>query len=229
MANGSAPFQALSEPLATTRSPMNEMVEFWFPREHVPWAELRSPGWRCPYKQRTRIYDMKRIIAVVATVAGAAVSSPSFAQTSQPSTKNEVPSPSTSTQPESMRIQQRTQRQYFNAPVSPNTSGTTTEAPGAASSPVEQGRIDPAAPSRNRLQIDEGQSARARENPDTNAQQSGSGTSYNTMIRGAPSSSGTGAGTGVSGSTGAGSSGTSGAGGAASSGSSAGGSSGGSH
>jgi hypothetical protein len=169
--------------------------------------------------------DMKRIIVVVATVAGAAVSSPSFAQTSQPSTKNEAPSSSTATQPESMRIQQRTERQYFNAPVSPNTSGTTTEAPGTASSPVEQGRIDPAAPSRNRLQIDEGQSARARENPDTNAPQSGTGTSYNTIIRGAPSNSGTGAGTGVSGSTGAGSSGTSGAAG----GSSAGGSSGGSY
>jgi hypothetical protein len=173
---------------------------------------------------------MKRIIAVVATVAGAAVSSPGFAQTSQPSAKNEAPSPSTAGQPESMRIQQRTQRQYFNAPVSPNTSGTTTEAPGAASSPVEHGRIDPAAPSRNRLQIDEGQSARARENPDTNANQSGTGTSsYNTIIRGAPSSSGTGAGSGVSGSSGAGSGGTPGAGGAASSGSSAGGSSGGSH
>jgi len=178
--------------------------------------------------------DMKRIIAVVATVAGAAVASPGFAQTSQPSAK-EAPAPSTSTQPESMRIQERTQRQYFNAPASPNTSGTTTEAPGTASSPVEQGRIDPAAPSRNRLQIDEGQSARARENPDANAPQSGTGSSYNTIIRGAPSTSGTGAGTGVSGSTGAGSSGTSGVGGAASgaaggtSGSSAGGSSGGSH
>lgn len=176
---------------------------------------------------------MKRIIAVVATVAGAAVASPGFAQTSPPSTK-EAPAPATSAQPESMRIQQRTQRQYFNAPGSPNTSGTTTEAPGTATSPVGQGRIDPAAPSRNRLQIDEGQSARARENPDTNAPQSGTGTSYNSIIRGAPSSSGTGAGTGVSGSPGAGSSGTSGAGGGSpggaggASGSSSGGSSGGS-
>jgi hypothetical protein len=171
---------------------------------------------------------MKRIFAIaVVTVAVAA--SPSFAQTTQrPATTPTGPSTGL---PESMRIQQRTQRQYFNSPVTPNSAGTTTEAPGAAQSPVEPGRIDPAAPSRQRLQIDEGQSARARENPDANARQSGSGTSYNTIIRGAPSSSGAGAGTGSSGSSG--SSGTAGTAGTSSSGaggsSSGGASSGGGH
>lgn len=173
---------------------------------------------------------MKRSLAIAA-IAVAAAASPSFAQNArQPATTPTGPSTNL---PESMRIQQRTERQYFNSPVAPNATGTTTEAPGTASSPVEPGRIDPAAPSRQRLQIDEGQSARARENPDTNASQSGSGqsgsgTSYNTIIRGAPSSSGASAGVGGSGSSG--SSGTSGAAGGASGGASSGGaSSGGSH
>jgi hypothetical protein len=99
-----------------------------------------------------------------------------------------------------MRIQERAEHQYFAKPAAPNSTGTTTEAPGTASSPVEQNRIDPAAPSKQRLQIDEGQSARARENPDTNAPQSGTGTSYNTIVRGAPSNNGTS--TGVSGTSG---------------------------
>jgi hypothetical protein len=155
---------------------------------------------------------MKRSFAI-AVVVLAAATSPGFAQTSRQATTPTGPSTDL---PESMRIQQRTEREYFNSPVAPNARGTTTEAPGTANSPVEPGRIDPAAPSRQRLQIDEGQSARARENPDTNAPQSGSSTSYNTIIRGAPSSSGTGAGTGVSGASG--SSGTSGAAGGATSG-----------
>jgi len=170
---------------------------------------------------------MKPILATVAlaiSVSAAGVVSVS-AQTTQRSGTSPA-GPSTNL-PESMRIQQQTERQYFNAPVAPNSSGTTTEAPGTANSPLEQGRIDPAAPSRQRLQIDEGQSARARENPDVNAPQSGTGTSYNTIVRGAPSSSGSSPGTGVSNSTG--SNGTSGMSGTSSGGASSGGSSGGGH
>lgn len=187
--------------------------------------EPRSCVWRFlqAYQGGTR---MKRTLAIAALTVAAA-GSPSLAQTArQPATTPTGPSTNL---PESMRIQQRTERQYFNSAVAPNSTGTTTEAPGAASSPVEPGRIDPAAPSRQRLQIDEGQSVRARENPDANAPQSGSGTSYNTIVRGAPSSSGASAGTGVSGSSG--STGTSGAAGAGSGGAASGGaaSGGGSH
>lgn len=108
-----------------------------------------------------------------------------------------------STLPESMQIQQRTQRQNSlqpTAPHSPNAANPATEAPGNPASPVGRNRIDPAAPSQHRLQIDEGQSARARENPDANAPQGGSGTSYNSIIRGSPSNSSTGASSGDGGS-----------------------------
>lgn len=111
-----------------------------------------------------------------------------------------------STEPESIRIQKQTERQNSLQPTAPSPSRSnnpSTEAPGNPTSPVGTHRIDPAAPSPNRLQIDEGQSTRARENPDANAPQGGSGTSYNSIIRGAPSSSGTSSGdtgSGVSGS-----------------------------
>ncbi|MBA2126509.1 hypothetical protein DLM45_09785 [Hyphomicrobium methylovorum] len=117
----------------------------------------------------------------------------SFAQnTNTPNTTT----PNTSidkTLPESMQIQQRAQRQYSTEPAQQKTDqeNPSTEAPGNPTSTVGRNRIDPAAPSRQRLQIDEGQSARARENPDANAPQDGRGTSYNSVIRGAPSSSGT--------------------------------------
>jgi hypothetical protein len=177
---------------------------------------------------------MIKPILATSAIAILAVATPLLAQTRTKTPK--APSTSDAGLPESMRIQERAERQYFNKAVAPNSTGTTTEAPGTASSPVEQKRIDPAAPSKNRLQIDPGQSARARQNPDTNAPQSNTGTSYNTIVRGAPSNSGTSG--GVSGSSGTGmttspstpgatssspSSGTSGTGGAASSGSSSGG------
>ena len=74
----------------------------------------------------------------------------------------------------------------------------TTDAPGSARPPVEQNRIDPAAPSRQRLQIDEGASARAVQNPGANvANPSTTGNSFNTIIEGSPSNNGTS--TGVSG------------------------------
>jgi hypothetical protein len=75
----------------------------------------------------------------------------------------------------------------------------TTDAPGSARPPVEQNRIDPAAPSRQRLQIDEGASAGAVQNPGANGANPGNtpGNSFNTVIEGSPSNNGTS--TGVSG------------------------------
>ncbi len=106
---------------------------------------------------------------------------------------------STSTLPESMRIQQGVTQQNSNEQTTPSSSGesrTTTEAPGSAGGPVEMNRIDPAAPSSQRLQIDDGASAAVRQNPDVNALHPGSaGTSYNTILRGAPSTSGASGGT----------------------------------
>jgi hypothetical protein len=107
--------------------------------------------------------------------------------------------------PESMRIQQSVTQQNANDPTMPGNanSQTTTEAPGSSSGPVETNRIDPAAPSPNRLQIDDGTSAAVRQNPDSNALHPGSaGTSYNTILRGAPSSNGTSPGTSGTGTTG---------------------------
>ncbi|MBS0233522.1 MAG: hypothetical protein JSR99_08540 [Proteobacteria bacterium] len=137
--------------------------------------------------------------------------------------------------PESMRIQQSVTQQNGNDPNMPgNRTGTpTTEAPGSSSGPVETNRIDPAAPSPNRLQIDDGTSAAVRQNPDANTLHPGSaGTSYNTILRGAPSSSGASPGTAGVGTSG-GVSGGGVSGGASSSGSGSssagGGSSGGSH
>jgi hypothetical protein len=149
---------------------------------------------------------MKPILATSA-IALLAFATPSLAQTPKGTTPT-APAPSQdSTLPESMQIQQRAQSQYFRSPMTPNTP--TNEAPGNATSPLERNRLDPAAPSDKRLQIDQGQSARAIQNPDaaTTNSQSNSSTSYNSVIRGAPSNSGmsngasgTGASTGVSGS-----------------------------
>ena len=69
---------------------------------------------------------MKRTLAIAALTVAAA-GSPSLAQTArQPATTPTGPSTNL---PESMRIQQRTERQYFNSAVAPNSTGTTTEAP----------------------------------------------------------------------------------------------------
>lgn len=111
------------------------------------------------------------------------------------------------TLPESMRIQQSVTQQNANDPTMPGNSTPTTEAPGSAAGPVERNRLDPAAPSPQRLQIDDGTSAAVR-NPDVNTLHPGSsGTSYNTMVRGSPSTSGTGTGTSGVGSSGTGSAG----------------------
>ncbi|MBS0253357.1 MAG: hypothetical protein JSR78_20045 [Proteobacteria bacterium] len=102
------------------------------------------------------------------------------------------------TLPESMRIQQSVTQQNANDPKMPGNGGSaqpTTEAPSGAAGPVERHRLDPAAPSPQRLQIDDGASAAVR-NPDADALHPGSsGSSYNTIMRGAPSTSGTSTGT----------------------------------
>ena len=103
-----------------------------------------------------------------------------------------------STLPESMRIQQSVTQQNANDPNMPANRGSsqpTTEAPGSAAGPVERHRLDPAAPSPQRLQIEDGTSAAVR-NPDADTLHPGpSGSSYNTIMRGAPSTSGTSTGT----------------------------------
>lgn len=124
-----------------------------------------------------------------------------------------------STLPESMRIQQSVTQQNANdqnMPANRGSSQPTTEAPGSAAGPVERHRLDPAAPSPQRLQIEDGTSASVR-NPDADALHPGpSGSSYNTIMRGAPSTSGTSTGTsGIGSSPGTGASSGSGAGGSA--------------
>ena len=103
--------------------------------------------------------------------------------------------------PESMRIQQQVTKKDLADPKALITKGgaATTDAPGAARSPIESNRLDPAAPSRQRLQIDEGASARAVQNPGANGANPGNttGNSFNTVIEGSPSNNGTS--TGVSG------------------------------
>lgn len=128
--------------------------------------------------------------------------------------------------PESMRIQQSVTRQNATDPNMPanRNAAPTTEAPGSASGPVESNRLDPAAPSPNRLQIDDGTSAAVRRNPDANALHPGSaGTSYNTILRGSPSSSGASPGTSGAGAGGRSSGGSSMSSGASSAGGSSGG------
>jgi hypothetical protein len=96
--------------------------------------------------------------------------------------------------PESMRIQQQIDKQVSRNPQDLITkrNSTTTNAPGSSGSPVEHNRLDPAAPSPQRLQIDEGASARARNNPDVESTHpNASGNSYNTIIQGSPSNNAT--------------------------------------
>jgi hypothetical protein len=91
------------------------------------------------------------------------------------------------------------------AATAPPTTTTTTNngaegssaAPGnVIQSPVEQNRLDPSAPSPDRLQIDEGSVGDAATNPDTNSSNPGApGQSYNAIVQGAPSNSGIGTGT----------------------------------
>lgn len=160
---------------------------------------------------------MKSVFAASA-VTLLAFATPSFAQTTSGaagtstgtagagSTGTSGAGTSTSDMPESMRIEQQTTEQYNRTSGTSAQGATTTEAPGGASGQVEHNRIDPAAPSDKRLQIDDGASAAVRQNPDANVNTlhpSSSGTSYNTIVRGSPSTGGTGAtgsSTGVSGS-----------------------------
>ena len=128
---------------------------------------------------------MKTVLAA-STFAILIFSVPAFSQTSGAG-------PDAGGIPESMRIQQQVDRQNSANPQSLITKpgATTTDAPGAAPPPVEQNRLDPSAPSRQRLQIDEGASARAIQNPNATATDPNAGGNFNTIIEGAPSSSGT--------------------------------------
>jgi hypothetical protein len=153
-----------------------------------------------------------KLKAAIPIIALLSVPAPALAQTNGATT----PTPTTpnttgedlGTMPESMRIEKNVQRQFYQqSPKGPNTSENqpSTDAPGGARSPGERNRLDPAAPGRHRLQIDEGQSARAIQNPSESTPQTSPanpGTSYNTIIEGAPSTSGTSSGTsGTSGGT----------------------------
>lgn len=100
--------------------------------------------------------------------------------------------------PESMRIQQSVTQQNARdaARALQQNPRTSTEAPGSLGAPVETKRIDPAAPNSQRLQIDDGVSAAVRKNPDASGLHPGSsGSSYNTILRGAPSNNGLSTGT----------------------------------
>jgi hypothetical protein len=90
-----------------------------------------------------------------------------------------LPALAQSAEPESMRIQEQTQGSINNSTT------------GAPNSSVERNRIDPAAPSPNRLQVDDGVAAGVRQSPDVNTAHPGSGgNSYNTVTRGAAPSTG---------------------------------------
>jgi hypothetical protein len=80
---------------------------------------------------------------------------------------------------------------------SSETAAPTSEAPGnVIQSPVETNRLDPSAPSRQRLQIDEGQLGSTVTNPDeTSSNPAAPGESYNSIVEGAPSNNGIGTGT----------------------------------
>ena len=140
---------------------------------------------------------MKTVLAASA-IAVLSFTTPSFSQTAGTA----EPGAAQGNLPESMRIQQQVTKKDFADPKALTTKGgtATTDAPGAARPPVEQNRIDPAAPSRQRLQIDEGASARAVQNPGANVENPATtGNSFNTIIEGSPSNNGTS--TGVSGTT----------------------------
>ena len=132
-----------------------------------------------------RSVRMKTVLAA-STTAILTFSVPAFSQTSGAG-------PDAGGIPESMRIQQQVDRQNSANPQSLITKpgATTTDAPGAAPPPVEQNRLDPSAPSRQRLQIDEGASARAIQNPGATTTNPNAAGNFNTIIEGAPSSSGT--------------------------------------
>jgi len=134
---------------------------------------------------------MNKLLLSIAVVALAAAS-PAFAQTAT-TPSDETPSPPASPL----------------TPTGPATNPATgepattpagsSEAPGnTIVSPVEQNRLDPSAPSQERLQIDSGSSGAAVTNPDAQSSDPGApGQTYDTIIEGAPSNNGTS--TGVSG------------------------------
>jgi hypothetical protein len=119
---------------------------------------------------------MKTVLAA-STIAILTFSVPAFSQTSGAG-------PDAGGIPESMRIQQQVDRQNSANPQSLITKpgATTTDAPGAAPPPVEQNRLDPSAPSRQRLQIDEGASARAIQNPGATTTNPNAAGNFNTII-----------------------------------------------
>ncbi len=113
-----------------------------------------------------------------------------------------------STVPESLRIQQSVTQQNANDPNMPanrnRDTRTTTEAPVNATGPVERNRLDPSAPSPQRLQIEGGANGAARQNPEADTLHPGpSGNPYNRIVRGAPPNGGA-----IPGTSGAGPSGT---------------------
>ena len=141
---------------------------------------------------------MKTVLAASA-IAVLSFTTPSLSQTAGTAEPNAAGAAQANL-PESMRIQQQVTKKDSADPKALTTKGgaATTDAPGAAPPPVEQNRIDPAAPSRQRLQIDEGASARAVQNPGANVEKPATtGNSFNTIIEGSPSNNGTS--TGVSG------------------------------
>ena len=151
-----------------------------------------------------------KLKAAIPIIALLSVPAPVLAQTTGATTSTpETPNATgqdLGAMPESMRIEQKVRRQFYQqSPKGPNTTQNepSTDAPGGARSPVERNRLDPAAPGRHRLQIDEGKTVRAIQNPSDSTRQTSPanpGTTYNTIIEGAPSSSGTS--TGTSGTTG---------------------------
>ena len=141
---------------------------------------------------------MKTVLA--SAIAILSFSTPSFSQTAGTAQPNAAGA-AQGNLPESMRIQQQVTKKDLADPKALITKGgaATTDAPGAARSPIEHNRLDAAAPSRQRLQIDEGASAGAVQNPGANGANPGNtpGNSFNTVIEGSPSNNGTS--TGVSG------------------------------
>ena len=144
---------------------------------------------------------MKTVLAAT-TITILSFSTPTFSQTPE-TTQPNATGAAQGNVPESIGIQQQVTKKDLANPQALITKGgaATTDAPGAAQSPIEHNRLDPAAPSHQRLQIDEGASARAVQNPGANGSNPGNttGNSFNTVIEGSPSNNGTS--TGVSGTT----------------------------
>ena len=146
----------------------------------------------------TRSVRMKTVLAASA-IAILSFTTPSLSQTPETAQPNAAGA-AQGNLPESMRIQQQVTKKDLADPKALVTKGgaATTDAPGAARSPIEHNRLDPEAPSRQRLQVDEGASGRAVQNPGANgATPAAAGNSFNTVIEGSPSNNGTS--TGVSG------------------------------